>query len=80
MIFYSVNLVLSKIITTFAPQTHAKGVCTTLRLREQTYLKRTLTLYSDALELRNFYTLCSELAAIDAPFGIFHIRCYFCSV
>ena len=80
MIFYSVNLVLSKIITTFAPQTHAKGVCTTPRLREQTYLKRTLTLYSDALELRNFYTLCSELAAIDAPFGIFYIRCYFCSV
>ena len=80
MIFYSVNLVLSKIITTFAPQTHAKGVCTTPRLREQTYLKRTLTLYSDALELRNFYTLCSELAAIDAPLGIFYIRCYFCSV
>ena len=80
MIFYFVNLVLSKIITTFAPQTHAEGVCTTPRLMEQTYLKRTLTLYSDALELRNFYTLCSELAAIDAPFGIFYIRCYFCSV
>ena len=80
MIFLSVNLVLSNIFTTFAPQTHAEGVCTTPRLREQTYLKRTLTLYSDALELRNFYTLCSELAAIDAPFGIFHIRCYFCSV
>ena len=38
MIFHSVNLVLSKIITTFAPQTHAEGVCTTPRLREQTYL------------------------------------------